>query len=314
MLKNIEAHGGVYINVQMHYRKKETKTDMDDNTALVESMLDGSDDYLIGRNIFNQMFVDDHKKDQEAHPRSGDHASDYKQPFQGDWRYCFRKSILQEFYIYDDEELSPKRIRINKLGWYIHVMLQRLIKQSGRAIEIEKTHIHPKFGIYYTPDAIMYLRELVGEEHVIVEFKSMNKSSYEKAVDYHFDNALKGHPDAYKQLQIYLYLSGLKKGLIFLYCKDNSDFHYYLVDYDPLFMEPYIERIETRLKLKIIFESKGQLPKKVCADADATRVKSCPVGKLCFLKNQIERSPYLRTKGHGLQQNVSMIHEDNHGD
>lgn len=287
---------------------------MDDNIALVESMFSGEDDYLVGRNIINQMFVDDAKADHAKNPRSGSHASEYKQPFRGAWRYCFRQSILQEFYMYEQEELSVRRIRINKLGWYIHVMLQRLFKQSGRAIEVERTHLHPRYGVYYTPDLIAQFHELTADEHVIVEIKSMNKSSYEKATTEFFDNAAKGHPDAYKQAQIYMFLHALKKAMILIFCKDNSEFHYWIIDYDPAFMEPYINRIETRLKLKIIFEAQDghlpQLPKRVCEEQGSTRAQSCPVGKLCWMQNYAARAPYLRSQGHGLQQNVSLIHED----
>jgi hypothetical protein len=289
---------------------------MDDNIAFVESMFSGEDDYLVGRNIINQWFIEDAREDAAKNPRSGDHASDYKQPFRGAWRYCYRQSILQEFYMYEQEEMSVKRLRINKLGWYIHVMLQRLAKKHGHVVEAEKTHKHPRYGIYYTPDIIAKFYELTGDEDVAVEIKSMNKSSYEKATTEFFDDPMRGHADAYKQLQIYMFLHGLKKGMILIFCKDNSEFHYWLVDYSPEFMQPYIDRIETRLKLKIIFEAKdGQLPqhvlpKRVCESQDAKRAQSCPVGDLCWMKNAAARAPRLRTVAHGAQQNVSLIHED----
>src|SRR6266704_402956 len=96
---------------------------LEEDITEIEAMFSGQDDYVVMKNILNQMFVEDYKKEQEAHPRIGPHASEFKESFKGAWRYCFRKSILQEFYHYPDEEsMSVKRIRINKLGWYIHIM------------------------------------------------------------------------------------------------------------------------------------------------------------------------------------------------
>lgn len=281
-----------------------------DAMSLINSMFsDDPDTYLQLHDILNQMFVDSHKKKNQEHPYEGDHASDYKQSFEGDWRYCYRKSILQEMYHFEGEELSAKRIRINDVGWYLHLMIQHKFKESGRAVRIEHTHRHPKYGIHYSPDIEAKIVEMFGEEIIIVEIKTMNKESFEKAVK--TDDPRKGHLDAYKQVQIYMFLSGLRKALIYLFCKDNSEFHHYIVDYNEEFLQPYIERIETRAKLKLIFESRdGLLPIRVCQNSQTTRAKSCPVASLCWMATTRQREPFKRTIQIQQNQNASLIHKD----
>lgn len=281
-----------------------------DAMSLINSMFsENPDTYLQLHDILNQMFLDDQKKKQKEHPYEGDHASDYKQSFTGDWRYCYRKSILQEMYHFDGEEISAKRIRINEMGWYVHLMIQHKFKNSGRAIAIEQVHQHPVYGIFYSPDIEATIKEMFGDEILIVEIKSMNKESFEKAIK--TDDPKKAHLDAYKQVQIYMFLSGKRKALIYLFCKDNSEFHHFVVDYDEEFMLPYIERIETRAKLKIIFESRdGILPKRVCPNNQTSRAKSCPVANLCWLATAKQREPFKRTIEIQQTQNASLIHEN----
>ena len=97
-----------------------------------------------------------------------------------------------------------------------------------------------------------------------------------------------------------------------IFCKDNSDFHYIIYDYDPEFLVPYIDRAETRLKLKKIFEETGQVTERVCTDSQAPRAKSCPVAQLCFLANSAAREPFKRTviNVDSIQRNAFVIHED----
>ncbi len=283
----------------------------DDILDVIDHMLgDDDQEYHIGKAILDEMFVLDHQKNQETNPYIPPHASELKEAFKGAWRYCYRQSILQEFYIYPEEEMSIDRLRINKMGWYVHLMLQRLWKGSKRAkvVEVETTHKHSRYGMFYTPDVITIIPELFQQELIIVEIKSMNKKRFEQAMMQ--SDPKKMHSEAYKQCQIYMYFHGLKRGMILLFCKDNSRHHHAFIEYDPEFMAPYINRAETRLRLKLIFEASEQLSNRVCESRESPRAKSCPVSELCWIKTAEERRPYRKTMQVQQQQNSSLIHED----
>lgn len=284
----------------------------DDILALVDQMLGGGDDTnYITREIINEMFVLDQQRNNQTNPYIHPHGSELKEGFEGDWRYCFRKSLLQEFYVYPEEEMSVDRLRINKVGWYVHFMIQRLWKGSKRAkvVEVEKTHKHERYGMFYTPDIVTIIPELFDQQLIIVEIKSMNKKRFEAAILQ--TDPKKMHREAYIQCQIYMYFSGARKGMILLFCKDNSQHHHAYIDYDPEFMHPYIERAETRLRLKVLFETQdGALPNKVCKSQDVKRAQSCPVAQLCWMKNAADRAPYRKIEIVEQQQNSSLIHED----
>lgn len=283
-----------------------------DTLAIVDAMLGGDTEVSTIREIINEMFLESVKRKQEKNPYIPPHASEFKEGFKGAWQYCYRKSILQEFYFYPEEEISVSRVRINELGWYIHVMLQRLWKHSKRAkvIEIEITHKHPKYGIFYTIDVVSLFEELFGTDEVVIEIKSMNRNNFEHAITQKTPEKM--HPEGYKQAQIYMFLSERKRAGLLLYNKDNSDYHLEFFEYNPLFMQPYISRIETRTKLRTIFEESNgkKIPKKLCTSSDSSRASSCPVRDICFMHSAAEREKFRRTALVQEQQNSSLIHEE----
>lgn len=282
-----------------------------DTLAIVDEMLGGKNESSTTREIVNEMFLLEERKKKERNPYIPPHASEFKESFEGAWQYCIRKSILQEFYFYPEEEFPINRVRINELGWYIHLMIQRIWKNStrARAVEIEVTHKHPKYGVFYTIDIVSLFEELYGNDEVVVEIKSMNTNAFQAAIKK--NSAEKMHPEGYKQAQIYMFLSNRKRAALFLYDKNTSDYHLEFFEYDSEFMKPYIDRIETRYALKLIFEaSEGKkLPPKVCTDPNIPRACSCPVKDLCFMSKAKERESRKRDITHQ-QTNVSLIHEE----
>jgi hypothetical protein len=272
------------------------------------------------RNYINQMFIDEVKKRNQESPREGLHASDLLANMKGKYRFCYRQHTLGHFYKpVETKELTTysffdiKMMRIQKMGWYVHLMFQRLWREFGHPIAIEKTHYNRRYDLYYTPDIEAQFPSFGENKKYVVEIKSMNTNNYEKAVV--CESALEGHESAYKQCQVYMMLLGYPKGLILVYDKDKSNFHVWEIDYDPEFCKPYKERLENLIRLYPIYEdsdgSDAHLARQVCDGPDAPRAKVCPMRNVCWLANKAERAPYLRGKmKNQQQQNVSIIHED----
>lgn len=283
---------------------------MNDLEAEISAMISGRQTDVEIRKIINKMFVDNVKKQDETNPREGLHAGDILGGFTGKWRFCYRQHVLNKWYVIKHEAMALNQVRINLMGWYVHVMLQRLFKQSGHAIEVEQTRIDSKWGVYHTPDIVSVFPELDKDERYIVEIKSMNKRLFELAVE--APTAREGHEHAYKQAQLYMLLTNIKKALILIYCKDNSNFHFWVVEFDPEYIEPYKQRLDHLIEFYNVYETRGIAPKRVCESKETPRAKSCPVRETCWLQDKNARIPFLRSVAirNIAQQNTSLIHED----
>lgn len=265
------------------------------------------------KKIIDEMFTQDVRIVEENNPYEGLHAGHMLAGFSGKWRLCYRQLVLNKYYLHIPIAMSVDRMRINKMGWYVHIMIQRLFKQSGRAIEVEVTRIDEKWGVFHTPDIIARFEELFEKQHVIIEIKSMNKESYLKAVTKFPFDARKAHEHAFKQAQLYMYLTNTKKAIFLAFCKDNSDHHEWIFDFDQEYIAPYVARLDNLLVFYEKFEQhQGKmLPQRVCENPDEPRAKSCPMRHVCWLKTYEERKPHLRI--HEIkkdQKNSSLIHED----
>lgn len=170
--------------------------------------------------------------DQEKE-RSGLHASSITNATKNN--FCFREQLANILYleakrkgkkppkiIYDvfksnlerNERNIPIHLkRIFEEGNSIGVKWQRLFVRGGIGVkeDMDVPRFNSQYDLIYTPDAIV---EIDGHKYV-VEIKSMNKNSFEKA---------KSHPAGQKQLRLYMHMEGIQRGFVLVDCKDNSDF------------------------------------------------------------------------------------------
>lgn len=283
---------------------------MDDVKASVLAMLSGNSVENDIRTLINQCFIEDHIKGQIATPRDGPHASDFTSPFRGVNRLCYRKFVLNKNFkqnIVQGQYIDVSVLRIFKHGWYVHVMIQRLLREAGHAIEIEKTKVHQKYGIYYTTDAILEFKDLSKQQYIL-EIKSMNENAFNKAVE--APDARIGHPSGYKQSQIYMHLTNVDKAILLCFNKNRATFFFWVIEKDDEFLKPYVERMENLLVFYDIFETQKRLPKRVCEKVDDARAINCPMRDACWAAI-VEREQYRRTQPLSFeQQNRSLIHED----
>jgi hypothetical protein len=82
----------------------------------------------------------------------------------------------------------------------------------------------------------------------------------------------------YGQIQIYMHLAKIKKGLIWYFNKETADDCMWLVDYDPQTVATLIDK---PTQLRQYFKD-GTLPLRICPTLDCERAKRCEVGEACF--------------------------------
>lgn len=120
------------------------------------------------------------------------------------------------------------------------------------------------------PDGIL---KIDGQDY-LMELKTSNKIYYEK---------IKGDKvplDAHRdQINMYMFLLGMKHGLVIYFNKDNSDWMQFYEKYNE-------KRVEKQLnKIKLIKEGieKREAPKeRICESKTCSAAKRCPIRDICF--------------------------------
>ena len=84
------------------------------------------------------------------------------------------------------------------------------------------TQFDKRFRISFTPDIICEIPEFY-DGQMVGELKSVNTYSFQK---------MTRHPSAWKQLQWYMYLTGIHKGFVLSEDKNTQDFKIEVYDFD----------------------------------------------------------------------------------
>lgn len=278
-----------------------------DISQMMRSMTLGFDnfDYQILK-ITNQMFIDWDKK---KPPRYGWHVSELTGPFKGKGQVCLRQHVFLKNYEPMQTTFIPSvgNLKTFLEGWYIHLKWQRLFKDSGRAVEIEKTRLDPVWGVYYTPDIIAKFEELTQEDLWVLEIKSMSTKSYQAMLDKHDPKQI--HASGYKQAQMYMYFSNIRYAAFILEDKNTQDHRIVSFQFDPEFVKPYIHRMNVMTQLSEKYDEGVGVPLRVCDFEDDTRSRNCPMRHVCWLKTKQEREPFRLNRG-SEQINASLMHEN----
>lgn len=170
----------------------------------------------------------------ETQERTGLHASAL---ITSDKDFCLRQQVLSLIYKQlQGEQINVGLMRIFEQGNAIHEKWQRLFIRAGfsEPRQLDLTRFNSKYRISYTPDIECTIPEFY-EGKMLGEIKSVNTYQFQK---------MSKHPSASKQLQWYMYLTGIHKGFVLSEDKNTQDIKLEVYEFDPLLVAPFIERAE----------------------------------------------------------------------
>lgn len=180
--------------------------------------------------------------------------------------------------------------------------------------ELDLTHTDPETGIKYSPDAIITFAGMV----MPVEIKGINTLDFQGceelyrevctpvgahdpgAMGYHFEKAQEKRPgiigatvqeamernksirSAYPQVQLYMHLLGLQKGVILAEDKNTQEFMVWIVDYDPSAVDKPLLRAKVVAYGIEEHRQNALLPQRICKTRNDSRAKRCPFRDACF--------------------------------
>lgn len=235
--------------------------------------------------MLNKMFYTEHDIEEETkfikqvmtrgaetQERIGLHASAL---IASDNAFCVRQQVLSLIYKQlQGEQINVNLKRIFEEGNAIHEKWQRLFIRAGyaKAEDCDFTRMHKEYEVSYTPDVIV---DLPGYGKMVVEIKSMNTFSFKKQ---------NGHPSGEKQLQFYMYLTGIHKGFVLCEDKNTQDFKVLYREYDRNIVAPFVERCEQvqYYKDKVLYEHKMVRRCNGCNSYTCKKAEECPMKDACY--------------------------------
>ncbi|MGM0409146.1 MAG: hypothetical protein ACQEQF_00170 [Bacillota bacterium] len=222
----------------------------------------------------DEAIIENNKIQYDKKQRGGIHASSIIMP---EGSFCLREQVIN-YFVEKDEfmPLPPKTINRLENGNYLHEKWQDIFKNNGIADRIEKQHGN-RFGTTGTPDIIA---NMWGKRY-IVEIKTSKGEKF---------NSMTKLPIATKrQIQFYMYLTGIPRGFVIYENINTADYEIYFQEYEPDFVKKYIER-ESKIWEGINkFNKNGILPPQHdrCISRNAGRANTCNCTEYCFNKNKL---------------------------
>lgn len=210
----------------------------------------------------------------ETQERVGLHASAL---ITGEKEFCVRQQVLSLLYKQlQGEQLPIGLVKIFEQGNAIHEKWQRLFIRAGysKATDLDVTQFNKQFRISFTPDVICRIPEF-HDGKMIGEIKSVNTYQFQRMVR---------HPSAWKQLQWYMYLTGIHKGFVLSEDKNNQDFKIEVYDFDHSIVDLFIDRAE-QIKYyykRVVSEHKMVKKPKDATNPDCKRCTNCPMKNACW--------------------------------
>lgn len=211
---------------------------------------------------------------QETQERKGLHASAIIVP---ETKFCYRQQVLSLFYRQlQGEQTRVGLMRVFEEGNAIHEKWQRLFIRGGYAKpeDCDRTQFSIEYDLQYTPDIIATIDGI----QYVVEIKSVNTGLFKKG---------KQHESGRKQLQLYMFLTGIHQGFVLQDDKNTQDFRVNIYRYSPEEIQPYIKRLEDIQYHKQRLEKKYKLVSKHkdCTGYRCEKVQSCPMRDVCYRKH-----------------------------
>lgn len=210
----------------------------------------------------------------ESQERIGLHASSL---IVSDNEFCAREQVLSLIYKQlQGEQLNVGLLRIFEEGNAIHEKWQRMFLRAGysEVEDLDKTQFNKKYMISFTPDIICNIPEFY-DGKMVGEIKSVNTFQFQRMIT---------HPSAGKQLQWYMYLTGIKKGFVLCDDKNTQDFKLEVYDFDKEKVEPFIERAEVVKEAydRVFDEGKMIKRPKFAKDINCKKCSKCAMRDACY--------------------------------
>lgn len=207
----------------------------------------------------------------DSQERIGLHASAL---IKGEKDFCLRQQVLSLMYRQLQGEQIPVGLkRIFEEGNAIHEKWQRLLIRGGfcTADDLDVTQMNKKYRISFTPDVICEIPEF-HDGKMVGEIKSVNTFQFQKMTK---------HPSAWKQLQWYMFLTGIHKGFVLSEDKNTQDIKVEIYDFDESIVQPFVDRAEQIKKAYIRVQKENKMVKRP-KDAVSPECKRC---EQCALRN-----------------------------
>lgn len=209
------------------------------------------------------------EREGENQERVGLHASAM---LASDNEFCLRQQVLSLlFKQIQNENISASLARVFEEGNCIHQKWQRLFIAAGlgKPEDMDRHRYIQKYELSYTPDARI---NIFGDD-VLVEIKSMNTYSFQKATS---------HPSGEKQLNFYLCLENLPWGFVLAEDKNTQDFKVFIVKKDKEKAAEYLERLIDIKEAKEYFLESKKMPARKCKSCDCKQAQKCNMRDACF--------------------------------
>ena len=216
---------------------------------------------------------------QETAERKGLHASAI---ITSDNKFCYRQQVLSLFYRQlQGEQVEVGLKRIFSEGDAIHEKWQRLFIRGGYSEpdELDVTQYSPEYDLQYTPDILC---EIDGVK-MVGEIKSMNTYAFQRMV-----KSVSPHPSGEKQLQLYLWLTGIQTGFTLCEDKNTQNIRVRVVKADISQIKPYIHRLEQIQYYKERLQKQHKLVKRheLCTGYHCKMAEKCPMREVCYGRNK----------------------------
>lgn len=232
--------------------------------------LDAQIGYVDLKNKIEKILV----RGQKTGFRDNNHISDLKSD-------CNRFRVLSHFYKSNIVFHGAKQAAIWQQGNDFHKRWQDAFLRAGVALDIERTHIETYWDVQFHPDAII---DLDGEP-TIVELKGYNEREYIREI-----TGEKAPMDAIVQCNIYMWMTGIHRGIVIVENKNTQDFTCWPLHYNSELTKLQEAALNLDKQLCDIHVQSGALPKKlaICENYEDERPCSCRYRDVCFM-SQLER-------------------------
>lgn len=165
--------------------------------------------------------------------------------------------------------IGPELQRVFDVGTWYHVYMQNILYQIGLLEQAEVPVVNKEKYLNGKADGV-FKEEVFGEK-VVLEIKTMNSWTFQKAVF---------KPFAKHEFQASLYARelGAKKVLYLYINKDTSEIRDFLMPIN----EEQLAQADKKMADVISHVKAGSLPKRTCTDRDCENAWACPFASLCF--------------------------------
>lgn len=194
--------------------------------------------------------------------------------------YCLRECVLSHMYEPSPITHTPQHILWFERGWILHGWWQEIYYAAGVAVDLgqgaslDLEYTDPHTLLRFSPDAIVRLPRW--GVHVI-EIKGYNKKKYAELM-----KAETIPTDAHRQVQLYMRMLNMNKGMVLVECKDTNEFSIWRAERDDAEVEAPMQRLAEITTGIETYVARDVLPTRICSSPNDPRARSCEQCRACF--------------------------------